>query len=357
MEQGEIKMKTKSTYLWRVFACVQGLLILFIMSACSSEDKNHSVSEAFAIYEQSYLDLGGEQQYIEVISSSLENPVLLFIHGGPAWPQTPQLRYFNSDIAHSYTLVIWEQRGAGKSYSRNPNPPNLTLNQIVQDGHELTCWLKDKYKQDKIYLAGYSWGSLVGVMMANEHPENYKAYIGISQFINKDEGMRITRNWLREQATEKNDQQALATIDSLENPAFYEDGHDRFVRQYSLVNKFRGAVYNEDARADVAKAESWYEDYQHYDWDGVWAASAKVLEKEFHFTDVRNITHLDLPVFLFEGRHDWNVPAVLADSWLNELNAPQKEIIWFENSGHGPLEEEPKAFNKEIIHILKEIDE
>lgn len=260
------------------------------------------------------------------MSSSQENPVLHFIHGGPAWPQTPQLRYFNSEVASYYTLVIWEQREAGKSYEMNPNPANLTLNQIVSDGNGLTDWLKKKHQQEKIYLAGYSWGSLVGVTMVHEHPENNNAYLGISQFINKDERMRISRNWLREQATEKNDQLALTRVDSLENPDYYTDGHDRSGHQYFLVNEFRGAVYNRDALAEVEKAENMYEDYQDYDWDAVWSASAPFLEKHLYDADVRNITHLDLSVFLFEGRHDWNVPAVLAESWLNELQAPKKEL-------------------------------
>ena len=94
---------------------------------------------------------------------------------------------------------------------------------------------------------------------------------------------------------------------------------DRFVHQYYLLNEFGGAVYSSDALAEVKKAENHYEDYKDYDWDGIWLASSKVLEKEFYVTDVRDINRLELPVYLFEGRHDWNVPAVLAESWLDEL--------------------------------------
>jgi pimeloyl-ACP methyl ester carboxylesterase len=329
---------------------------LVLMFSCSVESKKQSNIDALEINEQIYLNLGGEKQYIEILSSSEQNPVLLFIHGGPAWPQTPQLRYLNSEIANKYTLVIWEQRGAGKSYKMNPNPTNLTLKQIVNDGNELANWLKKKYKQDKIYLAGYSWGSLVGVIMASEHPENYKAYIGISQFINKDEGMKISRNWLRKLAIENNDQLTQSRIDSLENLEYYEDEHDRFFHQYLLVNEFGGAVYNKASLAELEKAENMYEDYKDYDWYKVWAVSSKVLQNDLYVADVRNITHLDVPVFLFEGRHDWNVPAVLAESWLNKLQAPKKKIIWFENSGHGPLEEEPKIFNKAVISVIEEIN-
>jgi pimeloyl-ACP methyl ester carboxylesterase len=105
--------------------------------------------------------LGGEEQYVEITSESSANPILVFIHGGPAWPQTPQLRHYSSELVSKYALVIWERRGAGKSYGKNPNPSNLTLEQIVADGHELTSCLKKEYDQEKVFIAGYSWGSLI----------------------------------------------------------------------------------------------------------------------------------------------------------------------------------------------------
>ena len=168
--------------------------------------------------------------------------------------------------------------------------------------------------------------------------------------------METSRRWLREQATKKNDTDVLEKVDSLENLDFYEDDHDRFFQQYLLVNAYKGAMHNTDAIPEIEKAKSQYEDYKDYDWYGVWEVSSKVLQQDLYVADVRAIKELDLPVFLFQGRYDWNVPSVLAESWLDNLKAPQKEIIWFENSGHGPLEEEPKVFNKAMINILDGIE-
>jgi len=79
------------------------------------------------------------QQYVEILKILEKNPVLLFVHGGPAWPQTPQFRYFNKEIAEKYTVVVWEQRGAGKSFMRNPTPGDISLSQIISDG-ERWAW-------------------------------------------------------------------------------------------------------------------------------------------------------------------------------------------------------------------------
>lgn len=329
---------------------------LFTLFACQSKEHNTTNLEIESINKSFFLELGGVEQYIEIIGTSTENPILLFVHGGPAWPQTPQIRYFNSELAEAYTLVIWEQRGAGKNFEKNPNPGGLSLDQIVKDGNQLAEWLVKEYAQEKIYLAGYSWGSLVGVEMASQHPEFYKAYFGISQFINKQEGMEISRKWVKEKAQEAKDEAALQKIDSLEDVSNYKDEHTRFFNQYLLVNQYGGAVHQDKTLAEVEKAETIYEDYQNYDWYAVWNASSSVLQKDLYVADVRDIKELKVPVVLFQGRFDWNVPSVLAESWLDDLKAPQKEIIWFENSGHGPLEEEPKEFNQAMIQILKELN-
>ncbi len=327
------------------------LCILVSLLACQENKSKLNRSEP--INEQLYLELGGAEQYVEIISQSSEKPVLLFIHGGPAWPQTPQLRYLNSDLAKSYTLVIWEQRAAGKSYMRNPDPENISLQQIVQDGHELTLWLKKKFAQQKIYLAGYSWGSLVGVQLADKFPNDYMAYIGIAQLVHMDRGMEISRDWLSKQIQAAHDHASMKRLDSLKNPSFYPSKLDRFFNQWILLNQYHGAVYNEDAEAVVQKAMHHYDDYNDYEWFSVWENSSRKLESDMYGADVREISQLSMPVFLIEGRHDWNIPAVLAEQWLEDLTAPKKKLYWFEKSGHGPLEEEAEKFNN-VMRIIVE---
>ncbi|MFT4523308.1 MAG: proline iminopeptidase [Bacteroidia bacterium] len=307
------------------------------------------------VYEQTFVNLGGEEQYVEIVGTSVDNPILLFIHGGPAWPQTPQLRYFNHPLTKAYTLVSWEQRGAGQSYEKNPTPKNLTLAQIVADGHELTRWLQAKYDKKKIFLAGYSWGSLVGVQMAVEHPENYKAYIGIAQIVNMNEGMALSRDWLRPKAVANNDVEKIKSIDSLYNPAFYKDPLDHFFHQWKLLGHYGGAVYNLGQEIEAQNAMKFYDDYRRYEWYTVWNESAQILQKDMFAANLHPLDTLSIPVFLMEGRHDWNIPSVLAEKWLFNLRAPHKELIWFEQSGHGPLEEEAILFNRSMNAIPHKI--
>jgi proline iminopeptidase len=327
------------------------LILLLLLFACNNRQSNKSGTDSDSttkkVEEKSLMNLGGEKQYVEITSESAKNPVLLFIHGGPGWPQTPQLRYFNSDLTKTFTLVTWDQRGCGKSYLNDSIAGNITLDQIVSDAYELTQFLKEKFKQQKIFLAGFSWGSSVGFTLARKHPEDYIAYIGISQVVNMKQGMEVTQKWLSERAMEKNDTATLKILKRLQqgDSNLCKNPLDCFVKQYELVTKYSGAVFNPKSDQEVEKAMSKYDDYKNYDWNKGFFYSARHLEKDIFSTDFSDVTKIDIPVYFIAGRHDWNIPAVLAEEFLKKLHAPYKEIIWFENSGHGPLEEEPGKFN------------
>lgn len=330
---------------------IQGVICFLLLSSCQKQEEHRIAS----IHEKHFVELGGTEQYIEVISESLDNPVLLLVHGGPAWPQTPQTRYLNADLAKEYTLVLWEQRGAGQSYLRNPEPGGMSLEQIIADGHQATAWAKKEFAQEKILLVGYSWGSIVGARMAEEKPEDYHAYVGVAQFINKEKGMEIAQNWLLKEATEAGDEADLMALDSLKNSANYPNQTEQFFRQWQMLNKYHGAVYNMEAEEVVQKAMERYPDYKDYDWFKAWRESSAHLGDDLYESDLRELKKIDLPVYLIEGRHDWNVPSVLAVQWLDSLECHSKKIYWFESSGHGPLEEEPENFNKTLGLIKKDL--
>ncbi len=334
------------------------LISSLLFFSCGNRQLNKTdtdINPAPKKIEEKYLmDLGGAKQYVEITSESDKNPVLLFIHGGPGWPQTPQLRYFNADLTKSFIVVTWDQRGCGISYLNDSTVHNLTLDQIVNDAYELTQMLKEKFKQKKIFLAGFSWGSAVGLKLALKHPGDYVAYIGISQIVNMKPGMVVTQNWLRERSKEKNDTTTLRILKGFSqgDSSICKSPLDCFVKQYELVTKYGGAVFNPRSDTTVAKAMTQYADYKNYNWDKGFFYSARLLEKDIFAVDFSNITKIEIPVYFIAGRHDWNIPAVLVVELVKKIQAPYKEIIWFENSGHGPLEEEPEKFNAIMVEKL-----
>lgn len=327
-------------------------LLLLGMGSFACQPASTHKKASTKVEERVLIQLGGEKQYVEITGASNQNPVLLFIHGGPGWPQTPQLRYFSADLSKSFILTTWDQRGSGLSFQNNSNPKNLSLQQIIQDAHELTLLLKQKFKQDKIYLVGYSWGSLVGMLLAERFPEDYHAYIGLAQVINLRSAVQTSRKWIAEQATANHDQVALNTLAQLNKPGFCQSELDCFFQQQELLNKYHGAVYDTTVLAKLEKAMTQYPDYQKYDWEKGFQFSIQHLEKDLFATNLEKVKELKVPVYFLLGRHDWNVPSVLAEAFLKKLKAPHKEIIWFENSAHELLEEEAGKFNTTLVEKL-----
>src|SRR5580704_6121268 len=130
--------------------------------------------------------INGTMQWITVRGRDLRNPILLFIHGGPAAPEMPTSWTFQNDWEDFFTVVQWDQRGAGKTYLANDPAkikPTLTKAQIVSDAEEVVRYLRATYHKDKIFVLGHSWGSAVGLSLAAKRPEWLYAYVGIGQMI------------------------------------------------------------------------------------------------------------------------------------------------------------------------------
>lgn len=331
-------------------------LSFLLLAACQqpskpNDSRKSESKDTAAIAEKTFITLGGEEQYVEITGASRSNPVLLFLHGGPGWPQTPHLRYFNSALTKNMTVVAWEQSGCGQSYLRHPNPKNLSLEQIINDAHELTQLLKNKFKQDKIYLVGFSWGSIPGLKLAEKYPEDYAAYFAITQVINLRESIKVSGEWIAKQAALKGDKATLKQLQQIKNKdtSICKREMDCFLAHYQLLNKYGGALFSKKGEEEIARAETFYPDYKSYDWFKAFLYSAYRLEADLFNTDLSSIKTIKIPVYFLMGRHDWNLPTSITEAYAKDLAAPKKEMIWFEKSGHEPLSEEAEKFNQVMI--------
>lgn len=230
----------------------------------------------------------------------------------------------------------------------------MTLQQIVSDAHELTVFVKEKFDKKKIYVAGFSWGSIVGTELVQQYPDDYTAYIAISQVVNINKGMEATQQWLGEQATNANDTAALNILTKLKakDTAVCKSDLECFMQQYGLVNKYKGATFNDSITPLEEKIMSMYDDYKGYDWNKGFEFSASHLAKDMFAADFTKLQQFKLPVYFLAGQHDWNVPSVLTAKFFENIIAPKKELIWFKNSGHNLPEEEAQLFNETLLNKI-----
>ncbi len=308
-----------------------------------------------SIAEWSRARIGGVDQWMAIRGCDLANPVLLFLHGGPGTPETPFLFHFNRGLSDHVTLVAWEQRGAGRSYSRSIPAESMTFGQFVDDTIEVTRVLRDRFGQERIYLAGHSWGALVGIVAAQKAPELYRAYIGISQPVDFARSLIAIRRWALDAAQAKGNARAVRALKRLGERA---DGRfarplDTFASQMKWAIRLGGA-FVESSWARVALSvflpSPVYSmaDKIRYAVGARYSAEHLMGEVEKRNLSME-VPRLGLPAYFVHGRHDGQVPPGLAEEYVRSLEAPSKQLVFLERSAHGALFEEPEAFQEILV--------
>ncbi|MDT3501979.1 alpha/beta fold hydrolase [Stenotrophomonas maltophilia] len=302
------------------------------------------------------LDVNGVEQWVSIRSRNPTNPVLLVVHGGPGWVAMPTSWYFAQGWDEYFTVVQWDQRGAGKSYDINALD-TLSIEQMRRDLDAVVGWIRSETRQDRIFLLGHSWGSLLGLDMARRHPEWLYAYVGAGQVVDMRESERRGWAWAMQKARERGNSDAVAELQSI---APYAEGSaavsitDLYV-QRKWVNFFGGAAYNRPDAGFEAAAMALSPEYTDDNLRDVWKAQATSVERlmpEIMDISVSSLTDLRVPVILLLGRHDVNVSAQVAAEWFDRIQAPAKKLVWFEHSAHEMLVEEP---GKVFLTLVNEV--
>ena len=313
-----------------------------------------------SIAELTAVELNGRRQWITIRGNDVEKPVLLFLAGGPGGSQLAASRKNLGALEEHFVVVNWDQPGAGKSY-RAANFAELTPEQYIADAHELTLYLLARFGKEKIYLFGESWGNLLGVWLVQRHPEQYHALVGAAQMVAFLETDTYDYELALQLAEERGDTGKVEALRRQGPPPYYGDGVARKVTEYimylsSYMNGNPAIHSNYDTFGDIAAPEYGLYDKVNYvrgllrTMEAVWPQLWEV--------DLRQqAPHLDVPVYFLEGRHDVNAPPYLVEDYLQTLEAPHKELIWFEHSGHSPwVEESQKVVDVMVNTVLKQTE-
>ena len=305
---------------------------------------------------QTKIKIGGVMQKIHIITEDEKNPIILFIHGGPGGINRHDVMHNHRDLLDRFTLVGWDQRGVGGSYT-GVDFESVTKERIVEDAAELAAWLCRRFDKDKIFILGLSWGSCVGTLLAARYPELVAAYVGYGQLVNGHMNEVVSYNWTLEQAEKLGDEEALKELRALGEPVngMYPGGPVGLMKQRGYLKKYGGVSPNSHATAyyagklETMKASG---EYTRADKKGYLAGTERSLEKlwpEIGALDFpKTNTRFEVPFFIFHGKQDLNTPWLLIPDWFEKIEAPEKDLIFFENSGHNPMSDEPEAFKKAL---------
>jgi len=331
------------------------MLVIFYIDLTSGQTRpirdedNNIIPESIAVLEK--VELGGMEQWISIRGHDRDNPVLIWLHGGPGSTQMPLAHHLDRELEKEFVVVHWDQRGAGKSNPRGFDQDTMSVEQFKSDGLELIEYMLERLDKEKVYLLGHSWGTCLGIELAEENPHYLHAYIGVSQVVDDRRAVQIAYDWAMETAREKDDRDRREFLEELGEPPY---DHSEYRQLARLIGEYGGNFDLDIWRIALIVFRA--PEYRVIDYGRLLGGmnrggSPLHDDKMLHFNYIEAVPALEAPAFFLVGANDYNTPAELVEEYYEQLEAPQKELIIFENSAHTPFLKEKEQFYQTIIEI------
>jgi pimeloyl-ACP methyl ester carboxylesterase len=356
----------KKTLIYIFYILVAAILVVGILLIINSRGKTlpfltnegKVLTGSIAVIET--VSINGLDQRMIIRGSDTSKPVLLYLHGGPGDPEFPFVHRFNPAIENLFVVCYWDQRGAGLSYSKDIPSETMTLPQFVDDAGKVTQYLLKKFKREKIYLLGHSWGTMLGSYTAKKFPECYYAFISVGQVGNQQNAEKLSYDFILNRARELNDVRALDALDKIGPPPYEnpEEELKRMITERKYIIKYGGAVKKGGFYPRAAMTLALCNEYTLIDKFNY--LRGMNFTKSFLWSVVmktnlfKTIPSQKIPVYILQGAYDYQTTYEVAKEYYDSLSAPIKRFYTFENSAHSPIFEEPEKFERILKEILAE---
>ena len=307
------------------------------------------------INESMYVEINGTKQWINIYGEDVDNPVLLYLHGGPG-SSTSDFDYaFTRKWADIYTVVTWDQRNCGKSYEANQNNTVLTKDLLMQDGKEMTEFLLEYMDKEKITILGHSWGSFYGANLVLTYPEYYECYIGTGQLVDLVENETVFKEEARKWA--EGDDESMALVEQLTPEDFtieHITARDSLMKKYGYDMMVGGSDYN------LMTTILFNPNYSIIDWIKYFQRDMSIYLEFFNSDELRAFSlkgryDYEVPYFNINGDRDYQTNFNLAQEYFDEINAPYKQMFIMKDTTHGLLISKSEEFS-EILHEIAVIN-
>jgi pimeloyl-ACP methyl ester carboxylesterase len=260
--------------------------------------------------------IGGIKQFVWLKGYDDSKPIFLFLHGGPGNSVIPYAKKFCDQLYKHFVVVHWDQRAAGETAKLNPAPVSLTLDEFKLDTEALVDSLLHRFTRKKLFVAGHSWGTVLGFHLVRTKPEKVAGFIAIGSMVNQLESERIALEMMKARLLQSNDTTGLHELEKIDLP--FQNGEQLYIHRKGLF-KYSGS------------SASFSKTYV-LDWSSKWLAVFNEASKENLF---ETLPRVRCPIYFFAGRNDLQTNSMLVEQYFKLVEADTKRFYWFENAGHG----------------------
>ncbi|MFC5742093.1 alpha/beta fold hydrolase [Dyella tabacisoli] len=316
---------------------------------------NRQIVSPRGIDETVKVRIGGIDQWLSIRGKDRRNPILLFLHGGPASPAMPESYTFQTPWEDYFTVVQWDQRGAGKTYAANTEQamaPGMTVDGMTDDAAQVVQYLRQRYDKQKVFLLGHSWGTVLGVHLAQLHPDWFYAYISVGQVVNGHRNEELGYAFALHEATAQGNDKAVSELQAIAPYPGTKLTIDRVGVRSQWEMYYGGLAYGRHDFQFEGDAEELSPDYSKQDLDAIGKGSLFSLNHllpALLSADFDHVTHFECPVIVYVGQHDYTTAHELTEKWFGDIHAPSKRLVMFADSAHMIMQEQPGRF---LTHLV-----
>jgi pimeloyl-ACP methyl ester carboxylesterase len=310
------------------------------------------------VKEEMFVPIGGIDQWITIKGDDRDNPVVLFLHGGPGDALSPFADAMFAGWEKDFTLVQWDQRGAGRTYAKSGSSvePTMTVERMVQDGIEVTEFLTKHLNKKKIIIEGGSWGSILGIYMAHARPDLFYAYVGDAQMVNWRKNLLGSYTRVLQFARACGNQEALTALTTIGSPPWNS------LSKYPVFRKWERAYQAKLVTAPPAPAilspeyaspqeQAQYAAADDFSFEHFWGLT---LSGALTKVDLPALgTDFAIPVFIFQGQEDLTALPELAEAYFDSIKAPRKQFFLVPGTGHEPSATELALMLKVLVEQVR----
>lgn len=345
-----ITLPRRMITLFIIFAMICISLVSYTSPFRNTENKKivNSVSELVKVR------IGGYKQSILIRGMDRDNPVIIFLHGGPGYPCISYIKKYQRELEKHFVVVNWDQRGSGKSFSPFIPAGSMTEQQLLLDLDDLVDYLCNRFNKEKVIIVGHSWGTVLGVSYIGIHPEKILAYVGIGQVVNHKKAELIGYQFTTNKANETKNEKAIKELDSIGIPP-YPLASKKMMVQRKWLNQYGGNEIAISCKKEIMNGIISAPEYSLFDGLKFMLGNIYSVTKLYGYLEQIDFEESDkefrVPMYFCAGRYDYVTPSELTEKYYNQISAPKKELYWFEESAHEPHLEEEEKFTEVMNRI------
>lgn len=311
------------------------------------------------------LPVNGVDQAIQVRGNDKTAPLLIVIHGGPGYAMIDLLHETMPQLENDFVTVNYDQRGAGLSYAPDVPAASLTIDQLAEDADTIRQMVLDHIGAEpgrRVYVVGHSMGTMIGLHLVAEHPDHYTAYIGVGQVVNVVTNEQGSYDFALGQSTAEGNTTAMGQLQCVGRP-LADFSYPGCTQQPSLdgfdvtdcwMEYYGGDIWgstSDDPVWDVIIGSPAYRHNRRQWWDGLRFSQNLFNDPTIVPWNAVDVAHdLSVPVYFFQGHHDFDTPWPLVEPFASTIAGPHR-LLWFENSSHFPFFEEGDAWRQHLVAL------